>query len=496
MKNIIIVVVLFSLPSIVFSQTDWGLDTWITGGPNQIISFDVDYVMDGTMYAVVQINNGTTNPFSFYISTDHGYSWDLDSSFSYGYPGIIFDEMRLLAGEPTQNNLYLFAVTDDMSYRCMVFDRNSLSFIGEYVIDTNLFSKSCFDVTRTFGNSYELWTIYWTDDSTINISKSTDCGVNWSLEKYYYSKGFDENVSICYGPTIGNFGNIYAVSADCATTADPESLVIWLYYESNGTWYCNQVTDNNAKDYDPHIAMSNDASNPAIWIVYTNDYYNSGDLDLRCSSIRTPDSIAYWHDNPVSNSSLYDEYWGDIKFYKSTGNRYINMCYIVDDVGGWKDVLWTYSSGSNYLNWSASVIINNHNAHSWPYGAAPRIAYSPGAAASGGGVLYASSGCYDLHCDFPWFTGVEEQPIEIEQPFLGSNMISDNYSVNYSITSSGKVEINIFDLSGRLIYQYGPIFINAGNYNLDTRDLNSGVYFFELKVEGSIQSREKFTVVE
>lgn len=495
MKLVMLSLTVLMIPVLLLSQSEWGNDVWITGSPDPLSCFDSDYVMDGTMYVVEQVNDGT---FNLYYSSDHGYTWHSPTSFTVG--GQVFPEVRLLAGEPNQNLLFVFMVDNSRNLICLTFDRISLTLLNQYTVASNLYSQSCFDVTRTLGSSYELWTIYWNADTSFRISKSTNYGASWSVECSASSDGFDENVSICYGPTVGTYGNIYATIADCYWSENPDSQEIWLFYEHNNIWDDERLTHDDEKDYDPHIVMSNDVANPAIWIVYTHDFQNSGDLDLKCVSVRGPDSINNpWHEDYISGSSSLDEYWGDVKFYKDDGNPYVNLVYIVDDPGGWNTVRWRYSHGGSYLNWSSSIDINDHDAHTWPYGCAPRIVYSPGATGSGGGVVYAGLGLNDLFCDFPWLTGVEEltDPATVEcSQFLSSSMAGDNHPLSYVIVNSGLVEIRTYDLSGRMLSSYGPVYQYSGQYQYQLESVLKGIYFINLYVNGRKEDQLKYIVAE
>jgi hypothetical protein len=246
--------------------------------------------------------------------------------------------------------------------------------------------------------------------------------------------------------------------------------------------------------------MSNDVSNPAIWIVYTHDFQNSGDLDLKCLSVRGPDSINNpWHENYISGSASLDEYWGDVKFYKDDGNPYVNIAYIVDDPGGWNTVRRRYSHGGSYLNWSSSIDINDFDAHSWPYGCAPRVVYSPGATGSGGGVVYAGLGLNDLYCDFPWFTGVEEQTDPVNQEcsrFLCSSMAENDHPLSYVIANPGMVEIRTYDVSGRMVNSFGPVYQNSGQYQYISETYSEGIYLINLYVNGIKSDQLKYISVE
>lgn len=69
--------------------------------------------------------------------------------------------------------------------------------------------------------------------------------------------------------------------------------------------------------------------------------------------------------------------------------------------------------------------------------------------------------------------------------------------IRYSLSNSGLVSLQIFDILGRLIQTEVNEFQPAGNYRIDVngRNLPSGIYYYTLK-SGSFSSTKKMTVVK
>ncbi len=69
--------------------------------------------------------------------------------------------------------------------------------------------------------------------------------------------------------------------------------------------------------------------------------------------------------------------------------------------------------------------------------------------------------------------------------------------INYSICTSGKVHLQIFDVTGQKVYETsrehstaGIFYITWKGFKSDGNSAVSGIYLFQLKFNNSIQSRK------
>ena len=497
--RVLVGILLLGLNSPPADGLKWGNDILIWEG--DISCFDVDYTMDGTMYLAFQEDVAPDYPVNFYTSSDHGYTWDYRAAFP--MPGRI-SKMKLIAGEPVHNYLYFFFV-DPSNGRLLVvkINRNDFTVLGDYPVSPGLVVEEGFDVTRSIEDNYVLYAVFIEDGTTsyhssYSVYSSSDYGETWVSELGDWGWNLDSHISIAWGPP----SNLYVAYAEHwadVQVDDSLEVVIRPIFLATGHSYSTRVTFNSHKDYDPHVAASNDLNNPAIWIVYTHDYQGTGDLDLWAASVPSPDSIPLgqeWNMTPISTTNA-NEYWGDIEFYKASGNRWVDMVYIVDVVGVHRYAMWTYSSGANPTSWASPDTINDNDAHPWPYGAAPRIAYSPGAPTPGSGVVYAGVGSHNSYFDGRWFTtGVEESTSPEYSHFsVYPNLLTAKAPLKVALSKQGLVELSLYDLSGSLTYHLGPIFWNRGSHFLPLNQLRNGVYFLELKLNGRLSNKTKLVIL-
>lgn len=490
---IVLAGLLFCFNSLHADGSKWETDILIYTGP--ISCFDVDYTMDGKIFLGFQKDESPDYPLCFYTSEDHGFTWNL--KWQSTSPIQRWSKMKILAGEPLHNWFYCFSIAPAADSSLFVW-RIDTSFTGasEYFLVGEGPIEN-FDVTRTLEGNYTIYAAFLTGTQpslkdTLFIYSSSNYGEAWeyehSITAYY---GIDMYFSIAYGPP----SNIYLATSIHVGETVPDKLEICLFYKTGGIWQTKIITNNYYKDSDPHIAASNDPAHPAIWIT---DTYSpgGGNSDLCVLSVLSPDSIySSWHYTPIS-ITLNSEYWGDIKFFKESGNPYVNMAWIYDDGSTTRDVYWIWSGGADPTIWHDDAVINDHMAHPWPFGAAPRVVYSPGSSIGGGGVIYAGFGSQNLYFDAPWNTGVEEDVLSDVCVFsIYPSLITAKSPIKLSLFKNGIVEVSLYDVSGSLAYHIGPVFWNKGVHSVLLNQLSNGVYFLKLKLNNRLSGKAKLIIL-
>lgn len=75
------------------------------------------------------------------------------------------------------------------------------------------------------------------------------------------------------------------------------------------------------------------------------------------------------------------------------------------------------------------------------------------------------------------------------------NPAKDLINLVYSLNTNGNVIINIKDITGRTVYEKVSS-LASGTYKetLSTDQLNDGIYFFSVYLNGELSSVKKFTV--
>lgn len=78
------------------------------------------------------------------------------------------------------------------------------------------------------------------------------------------------------------------------------------------------------------------------------------------------------------------------------------------------------------------------------------------------------------------------------------NPVIKTANIEYNVYKKALVKINIYDISGRLIKCLLNKYQDAGNYKeaLNTEDLNSGIYFYNININNNFSINKKFTIIK
>ncbi|HDL20257.1 MAG TPA: hypothetical protein ENH30_03155 [Nitrospirae bacterium] len=383
------------------SAFGWGTDIPIwTGG--DVNCFDVDYAMDGTMYAGFQAQGETI--IRVYRSTDHGASWNqwttlATSDASYGTSQRSdLSRIRILYDEPNNQLLVFYVDSDGYLSRWRV--KTDLSAKVNWRVSSSPVLEGSFDVTWDNKSSGRTLYAFWSEGT------SAGAGV------YLKSTTSSYPVESSWSDIVSGAWNCDAETRGSLAFGPPDNL-FWAYSYKYGSGSCEsdseiwmniffRLTDNTYRDYDPRVAAAN-ANESGVWVMYNRDRGGHEiDLHFRYS----PDGGITWNasEYTVSADNGVDEYISDIKFYKGFPNAYVDMVYIYDDPSGTpvRKAVWVWTSTGDPTNWKGETVVNDEDVTPWPEDVAPRIVYSPGAPASGGGVVFSYYGRNGLYFDAPW----------------------------------------------------------------------------------------------
>ena len=88
------------------------------------------------------------------------------------------------------------------------------------------------------------------------------------------------------------------------------------------------------------------------------------------------------------------------------------------------------------------------------------------------------------------------QKSELSQNY--PNPFNPNTTITFSLVKSGVVKIKIFDITGKVIEVKTSKFYNAGNHKFDfiANNLSSGIYFYQLTIDGIIVDTKKMCLLK
>lgn len=104
----------------------------------------------------------------------------------------------------------------------------------------------------------------------------------------------------------------------------------------------------------------------------------------------------------------------------------------------------------------------------------------------------------DLNLMYAWYgpTGIEDDITESNSPLtrVYPNPANESVEVSFFITYDSWVDMQVFNLSGRLVKTFGNSYQN-GQHSISIDDLTSGTYFVKVQA-GDYSSMESFVIIE
>jgi hypothetical protein len=398
---------LFGDPAMVLEGYDdsaRGRDKLIHNGP--VYDYGTDNDDNGDMYVAVSTRASTADgQIVVYKSTNHGETWSQWATIGHG-TGIRavdtlvvdweLDEMRV-------KRLHVFYTDAAGAVLVTRLDlanpatRDTVTIANEGAtanLPSIAAARDPMPMPAAF-NLYVAWEVAQGSSHRVKFSRSTVGGGTWSNTVAY--DGYQQ-------PHVdaGTWGRVYLVAV---ANGFPNHVHVKVSADRGATWggWANLTSGDGADAHAvPVVAASTDAAFPTAWVAY--NYYKPvvlGGGDLRYAY--TTNSGGAWTLNQVLSSEQgVDERMPDMVGYRARASRWMNIAY--DHTQSARtNVVWRWVSGSTPSGWWAGRTVNDYDTHP---AIGPQVIYSPGAAASGSGVVYPGTGSpvSRLYFAAPWLT--------------------------------------------------------------------------------------------
>ncbi len=95
--------------------------------------------------------------------------------------------------------------------------------------------------------------------------------------------------------------------------------------------------------------------------------------------------------------------------------------------------------------------------------------------------------------------GIEEDIISTNQTgtiCVYPNLLTGDTPVKLSLSKKGYVEVSVYGISGRLVYHNGPIQWSEESHVLQLKNLQNGIYFLKVELDGVSIGEEKLTILK
>lgn len=402
---------LFGDPSMVLEGYDTSaLSTNTTIYTGAVYAYGTDNDDNGDMYVAVSTQASNVDGIiKVYKSTNHGMTWNLWTTIGHSngilavdvivgnwpegeilYPclhvffsdtsGDVYDEWIKLDDPATSNRI---TVANEGS----VANITTLSAARDPIAMPSLF------------HLYLTWEVTVGDSHQVKAVYGENNGIWWSDPDLAVFEGYGQP-HIDAGPD--NYVYLVAIA-----DAFPNDVSVKRSIDNGSSWGAwKNLTDVDSGDYHaaPVVAASTDPGAPTVWVAY--NYYKPvviGGGDVRFA-YSTDGGGSWTTDQPLSVERGIDELNPDMVGYRSDLSQWMNIAYDNGQSAG-TQVMWRWSSGSTPNNWWSPRLVNDNATH---IAMGPQVIYSPGATATGSGVVYPGTGSpiNDLYFAAPWLTGV------------------------------------------------------------------------------------------
>ena len=444
-----------------------GID-YLPGGTDVVIhdstnwGFAADYDSNGDMYtAVITTSNNDPGHIQIYKSTDHGGTWQKWNSITSRSP--IFDVEVIVGkwglGEFEDNRLLIFYSTSSGTQHVSRFPLVGGS-AQNVLISSEGGQNAVFRITAARDPnpaSFNVYFAYEVFDSnsgnvTTKAARSLNNGATW--------KDWDSFPGYST-PSIDAGVNRHVYLAVRGQNL-PYHVHIFGSTDAGENWSTNtNVTQNfGAYSYgEPSVAASTDPGAPTVWVAYP--VWNNTRYDIHYTFSKNGGTN--WDDDYVlaQNTGLSNTVY--MKGYNASPNQWMNIAFI--NTFAKPQVYWRYSAGTTPDAWSVPRIVNDFEAAAFT-SQPPRLVYSPGAAGTGSGVVYA--GTKKLYFTAPWLTSemdfYNNQPLEK----LNLKIIAEENTIrlNFELKSAQNVAAKIYSSLGEPVKTLNNAQLSAGEHTL------------------------------
>jgi hypothetical protein len=399
---------LFGDPSMILEGYDTsakGTNRTIHTGP--VYAYGTDNADNGDMYVAVSTRpSDTDGEIKVYRSTDDGETWNPWATVGHGKP---IQAVDVLVGQwerDESSSDYVHVFFTDYAGRVIDarIDMTTATWGGVLIanegtginLPTIAAARDPMPSPADF-NLYVTWEVGIGTSHQVRGALSTTNGNTWTNQFSY--DGYQQP-HIDAGPFGLTRHHVYLTAV---ADTFPNNVHVNCSTDRGASWGgWTNLTSGDSADYHgaPVVAASTDAAIPTVWVAY--NYYKSvvyGGSDLRFAYSK--DGGGTWTRNQILSAEQgFDELMPDMVGYRTGPSRWMNIAYHHSQSAR-TNVVWRWGSGSTPGNWWAPRVVNDNDTHP---AMGPQVIYSPGAPASGSGVVYPGTGSpvTNLYFAAPW----------------------------------------------------------------------------------------------
>lgn len=360
---------------------DAGPDVTINDG--LVNSFATDYEADGTMWTAAGLPDSTV---SVWKSTDHGASWTHITSATVN-PKALYHRLGMAVGTGDSNFIHVMLIhpsnNGDVYELRWNHDGTGLQLLPVWVgPDTIIDFSMCRDNTSPYylyavANEY----LDAVGQQNAYVLRSTGFGKDWAVTDSFYNT---------MHPSIQAGAGSWIYLALLPQVPEGKGQINLLWNRSFGAPHEWDERNPRPDTFSVDEAVMTPAftlpeSLAVTWTAYHHlDPVNSFDL----LALHSTDGCQTWLGPTNVAASADAELWPDLKNYRSTGNRYVNLSYTLYDLStGDRQLYRTWTNADDPALWRGHILMSD--SQPWrQHELKPLLVYSPGSSWTGAGCVF------------------------------------------------------------------------------------------------------------
>lgn len=360
---------------------DAGPDVTINDG--LVTSFATDYEDDGTMWTAAGLPDSSVHVWK---STDHGATW-ISVAGATPSPKALYNRLGMAVGTGDSNFIHVMLIHpnndgDVYELRWNHDGTNACLFSAWVGPDTIIDISMCRDNNSPYylyavANEY----LAAVGQQNAYVLRSTEFGKDWAVTDSFYN-------AMCPSIQAGAGSWIYVALLPQVPEAKGQLNLLWN--RSFGAPHQWDERNPRPDTFDVNEAVMTPAftlpeSLAVTWTAYHHlDTVRSYDV----LALHSTDGCQTWTAPTNVAASADMELWPDLKNYRSMGNPYVNLSYILYDVSaGSRQLYRTWSDAENPTIWHGPIPMSD--SQPWrQHELKPLLVYSAGSSWTGAGCVF------------------------------------------------------------------------------------------------------------
>ncbi len=348
-----------------------------------VTSFATDYEADGTMWTAAGLPDSTIQVWK---STDHGTSWTYVTGATVN-PKALYGRLGMAVGTGDSNFIHVMLIHPNNNGDVYELRWNHDG-TGVHMFPVWVGPDTIIDISMCRDNTSPYY-LYAAANEHLDVVgqqngyvlRSTGFGKDWAVTDSFYN---------IMHPSIQTGAGSWVYLAGLPQVPDGKGQLNLLWNRSFGAPHEWDERNPRPDTFNVEEAVMTPAftlpeSLAVTWTAYHHDGQATSQDVL---TLHSTDGCQTWVGPTNVAASADQEVWPDLKNYRSTGNRYVNLSYTLYDVSTYDRQLYrTWSDADDPTLWRGHIVMSD--SQPWrQHELKPLLVYSPGSSWTGAGCVF------------------------------------------------------------------------------------------------------------